>query len=227
MRNGISYLLLGLAGLTLQACSATSAASQATSALDTAQCTFFANRAAAEACKQAFTTCVAQTGADVAACRTTLEACLPVPPNGGMGDHDFDGRGHMGPGLFDGGFGPPPFGDHHGHGAGCDGADGGRLPEGPGGRGHGGPGRVLPDPAAIAACHDALGTCLAASPQDTSCFDTERTCERTAFAAAFAAACEAAQPCATTSDPACAELERRCQEGVDGRPGAFDGGACP
>jgi hypothetical protein len=204
----------------------TSTSSQVTAALDVAQCTFLADRAAAQACEQAFATCVAQAGADLAACRATLKACLPPPPDGGFPDGDHHG-GPFGPPppFADGGvgLGSPGDGDGHGHdrgpgpGPGCDGADGGQP---------GAPAVALPNVAAVTACHDALQACLTATPGAVTCFQTERSCEQAAFAAAFAAACAAAQPC-TAGDPACAELQARCQEGVDGRPGAFDGGSCP
>jgi hypothetical protein len=79
----------------------------------------------------------------------------------------------------------------------------------------------------VQACHDALNTCLAATPGDVACFETERTCIHDAFAAAFAAVCATASSCDAATDPACAHLQQRCTEGVDGRPGAFDGGTCP
>jgi hypothetical protein len=221
----------GLGLLALAACAgASSTTSQATAALDSAQCTFLANHAAAEACRQAFQACLAQPAADVPTCAHTLAACLPPPPDGGV-DHD---RRHRGPPLFlppppDGGFGPPPFGPRPpGHELHLDCVpDGGLPPAGHGSPDLDGPPPVRPEPVAVTACHDALAACLTATPADPVCFETEHACEKAAFAAAFSAACQVAQPCTPTGDPACAELQERCHEGVDGRPGAFDGGTCP
>jgi hypothetical protein len=215
---------LGLLGLAIAACSGGTATSQTSEALSAAQCTFLANREAADACRDAFTTCVAQPSADVAACLATLELCLPPPPDAGVGHHG----GHHGPPPLDGGFGPPPVGEGPGMGPDCQ-HDGGQPPppHGRGGHPGEGPGPMHPDAAAITACRDALQACLAATPTSVSCLETQRTCERAAFVAPFAAACAGAPSCTVTSDPACAELQERCSEGVDGRPGAFDGGTCP
>lgn len=225
-----------LAGLAACAGSdTTTTTSEAAAALDTAQCSFQSDHAAADACFQAFQACVTAAGADEAACRATLAACLPPPPPG-RGPHgpppDFDGGLRPPPPPppppgFDGGLPPPPPGGPHG--GGCDGMGpppGGEGPRGPGGPGGGGGPLVQPDPVAVQACHDALDACLAASPGDASCFQTEHDCMHAAFDAAFQALC-ASITCDPATDVDCARLVQRCTEGVGGRPGAFDGGTCP
>lgn len=218
LRTTAAAQLVLLGGLTACGTSSTTSTTQTSAALETAQCTFQANRAAADACFATFKTCVSAENADAAACATALQSCLPLPPappDGGIGEGPGPGRGHEG----HGGPGGP------GGAGGCQGMDGG---EGHGGRGgHGGPGpRPEPDAAAITACHDALTSCLAATPGDSTCFDTEHACEKAAFDAAFAQVCASASTCDAATDPACANLQRHCAEGVDGRPAAFDGGTC-
>lgn len=222
-------VLVGLAGC---AGSDTTTTSEAAAALDSAQCTYQSGRAAADACFQAFQACMAVEGADEAACRDTLNACLPPPPPG-RGPHgpppgDLDG-GRPPPPDFDGGEPPPPPDGMHG-GGGCDGLADGGMPPGGGHRGGpGGPGggpRVEPDAAAVQACHDALDACLAASPGDASCFQTEHDCMHAAFDAAFQALCDSIT-CDPATDTDCARLVQRCTEGVAGRPESFDGGTCP
>jgi hypothetical protein len=192
-------------------------ADQTASALEEAQSDFCALQAAAEQCRAAFDACVLAAGADTEACRQGLHDCLPRPPErGGPGGH-CEG---MGPG--DGGLrpeGPPP------------GFPGAPPPGGPGPGGHRGPPRgPHPDPAAIEACRTALSDCLAASPGDVTCLETEHTCVRDAFRAAFDAACADAAAGCTNLPPgappdACARLQQRCAEGVDGRRDG-DGGVC-
>ena len=227
-----------LAGLAACAGSdTTTTTSEAAAALDTAQCTYQSDHAVADACFQAFQACITATGADEAACRATLNACLPPPPPG-RGPHgppppDFDGGLRPPPPPppdFDGGLPPPPPGGPHG-GGGCDGmgpppgGEGPRGPGGPGGPGGGGP-LVQPDPLAVQACHDALDACLAATPGDASCFQAEHDCMHAAFDAAFQALCSSIT-CDPATDADCARLVQRCTEGVGGRPDAFDGGTCP
>ncbi len=185
----------------LSACAGNSSVTNTTAALTTAQCTYQANRATAEGCFATFQTCSSGEGADVAACRTALKACLPPPP--------------------------APMG----HGEGCQNMDGGMRGEGHRHIGHEGlggaaGGLVTVDAAAIAACHDALTTCLGANPADETCFGAARTCVHAAFDAAFTAACATTATTCAATDPECARLQHRCDEGVDGNPTSFDGGTC-
>jgi hypothetical protein len=74
--------VMGAALVLGQACAGggTMTTSQAASALETVQCTFQADRAAADECFDAFRTCMDAAGADEASCRATLQRCLPPPP---------------------------------------------------------------------------------------------------------------------------------------------------
>jgi hypothetical protein len=175
--------------------------------LEVAQTDYCTIRAEADQCRADFDACVLAAGADTEACRTALHACLPRPPRREGGQ------------CADGGAGRPP----------PDGArpplDGGRPP-----RHHGGPRGPHPEPEAVDACRTALADCLAATPGDATCLETERTCIRDAFRAAFDAACaDPAAGCvnlpANAPADACTRLQQRCAEGVDGRHDA-DGGVC-
>jgi hypothetical protein len=206
----------------LAACDADTLVSVAETAdsLESAQTDFCTFRAEADACRQAFDACVAVEGADLEACRTALHDCLPPPPERPEGMCRGGGDGGVRPPPPDGGV-PPPGGLP---------PPGGRP--GPGGGGHHRPGPipVHPEPAAIQACRDALEACLAATPGDVTCQETERQCVRDAFRAAFDAACAdvdalcASLPADAPAD-ACARVTARCTEGIDGRAGA-DGGVC-
>jgi hypothetical protein len=183
---------------------------ETTAALETAQSEFCTFREEAQACRATFDACVLVEGADVDACRTALHDCLPPPPPRPEG-----GRCHGG---GDGGVRPPP-------------PDGGLPPpggpRGPG-PGPGGPGGFSPRPelAAITACRDALAACLAASPGEVTCVETEHSCVRDAFRAAFDAACaDASTACQSLPAEACTRLTERCAQGIDGRVDA-DGGIC-
>lgn len=206
---------------------------QEASALTSAQCAAQGDRAAVDACFTAFEACKTAAGADEAACRTTLRACLPTPPprperaggpDGGCGGGP---RGH-GPG---GGLGAPPADGQRPPPPAFDGDGGVRPPHGAGGPGgHGGRGPVEPDSAAVTACHDALATCLAAGTAEADCRDAEHQCMHEARAAAFAERCAQVQAeCATTTDAQtpCAAIAARCAEGPR-PPRAEDGGlVCP
>lgn len=206
--------------------------------LQTAQCSKEGFDAAAQACFDAFDTCKAAANADLEACRTTLHACLPPPPQRPQGLPGEGGGGNCGPGgrggHGDGGVGDGD-GDHHGGGD-----HGGRGPGGPGGPPPGGPdggvrpegggrgNRPLPENAEVQACHDALATCLAATGADeAACRATEHDCVHAAFAAAFQAECDAAATtCASSSSADCARVTARCAQGIDGPRGADGGTAC-
>lgn len=189
-----------------------------TEALEAAQSDFCAFRAQADACRADFDACVLAAGADTEACRAGLHACLPPPPRppreGGHCEGGDGGPRPPRPPPPDGGVLPPPP-PHHG---------------GPGRPGRPGPRGPRPEPAAIEACRTALAACLAATPGDVTCLETERTCIRDAFRAAFDAACaDAANGCvnlpADAPADACTRLQQRCAEGVDGRRD-LDGGVC-
>lgn len=183
---------------------------ETTAALETAQADFCAVKAAADQCRSDYDACILGAGADTQACRGAFHACLPRPPDrrgggprGGAGQHCI-GRG-------DGGVRPPP-------------------PRLPGGHRGGPRGGVSPEPAAVEACRVTLAECLAATPGDASCIETERACIRTAFQAAFDAACaDAAAGCtqlpAGAPAGACERLQRRCAEGPEARH-AVDAGVC-
>lgn len=222
-------MALSVSGL-FAACNASSTTSVAetAAALETVQSDFCSFRAQADACRATFDACIAVAGADQAACETALHDCLPPPPPRPAGGGHGGGCEGMGP--DDGGVRPPPPlrpdggqpppggprgpGGHEGRGG----------PGGPGGAG--GPPPPQPEPAAVQACRDALTACLAATPGDAACLETERTCVRDAFRAAFEAACaDATAICTTLPADACARLTARCAEGVDGRVDA-DGGVC-
>jgi hypothetical protein len=154
--------------------------------------------AQAEQCAQTFLTCVSGASANVAACKSALETCLPATPPPPPG---CDGAG-------DGGLPPPPpLGDDGGRpppapprAAGQ--GDGGMRPPppppggGPGDSGgaQGGPppycGKVpLPPPAALMACRKTLESCMQGATDDTerqACVEAERGCASAAFAAAAA-----------------------------------------
>lgn len=212
----LNRLVMALTCTGFVACNAgsTTSVAETAAALETAQADFCNFRAQADACRATFETCLAAAGADEAACRTTLHDCLPPPPPRPEGRGGGRGGGHC-EGMDDGGL-PPPGGPH---------------PDGRGGRGGphpGGPGGPppQPEPAAVQACRDALTACLAASPGDVTCLETERSCGRDAFRAAFQAACaDATAICATLPAQACPRLTQRCAEGVDGRVDV-DGGVC-
>lgn len=201
------------------ACTAgTSALSTTTSSLTTAQCAFQASAAAADVCFATYQSCIAGEGADLAACKTALQACLPPPPSGPFGHQGGGGCQNM-----DGG-GP----DHDGFAG-----DGGEPGHGGPGGHHGGPGGpgglgtlVQVDATAVKACQDTATACVAANPADTTCFSTERDCVHALFEAAFQAACSTTATTCDTTDPACAELKERCTQGVGGNPSAWDGGTC-
>ena len=226
----LNRLMMALTFSGFAACNAstTTSVAETAAALETVQSNFCEFRAQAEACRAAFDACLAVAGADEAACRTTLHDCLPPPPPRpeGMGGGRCEGMGPGGGGvrpppplLPDGGLPPPPPGGPH---------QGGRGPGGPGGPHPGGAGGPppQPEPAAVQACRDALTACLAATPGDATCLETERTCVRDAFRAAFEAACaDATTACASLPAEACTRLTQRCAEGVDGRVDA-DGGVC-
>jgi hypothetical protein len=167
------------------------------SALASAQCTFQGFNARLQSCLDAFNTCSAAEGADLAACQTVLKACLPPPPPRPQ---------QMGADCAGGprGAGPPggPDGDR----------DGGQRPPRPP--------PPLPDSAALAACHDALSSCLLTQTEDqASCFVTEHDCVRAAFRAAFEASCD------SLPADAPAQIVERCAQGVDGMPPLPDGGS--
>lgn len=216
----LDRLVMALSCTGLAACNTDSltSVSETTAALETAQTEFCTFRAQADGCRAAFDGCVVLAGADVKACRATLRDCLPTPPahaeggGGCEGMHEGGGPPPTPPPLPDGGFPLPGRG-----------GSGGRGGHGPGG--HGGPG-PRPEPAAVQACRDALIGCLAATPGDATCLETERTCVRDAFRAAFDAACaDATTTCAALPADACAHLQARCAEGIDGRVDS-DGGVC-
>lgn len=202
----MNRLVLALTCTGFAACGVDSLTSVAETeaALETAQADFCAFRAQADACRQTFDACLAAESADVEACRTALHDCLPPPPP----RPEREGGGRC-DGMGDGGVRPPPPPR----------PDGG-LPPPPhqGGRGgHRGPPLVQPDPAVVQACRDALTACLAATPGDATCQETERSCVRDAFRAAFEAACaDTTASCAALPSDACTRLTQRCNEGVDG-----------
>lgn len=218
----IDRLVMALTCTGFAACGVDTAVSveETAAALETVQADFCAFRAQADACRATFDACVAGAGADVEACRTALHDCLPPPP--ARPPREGGGRCE---GMGDGGVRPPPplLPDGGvGHPEGPGGPGGHRGPGGHGGRGPG----PQPEPAAVQACRDALTACLAATPGDATCIETERSCVRDAFRAAFEAACaDATAICATISDEACTRLTQRCAEGVDGRVDS-DGGVC-
>lgn len=222
MNRSIAWSLqpsLGLVGLLFAACSGSSVPTSAetSAALDSAQCTYQADRATADACFAAFHACVTVDGANLDTCRATLQTCLPLPPprRGGPPDGSRPPRPPGPPPDADGGMcrdGHGGPGNHHGHGG---------PEDGPAGR------RPEPDSAAVQACHAALDTCLSATPGEATCLEADRSCMQSASAAAFATVCATAASCQAATDPDCARLQQRCAEGVEGRPEAFDGGACP
>jgi hypothetical protein len=217
-------LSLGAGGIV--ACGQSSATTSApptvaASALTSSQCSARSFDGAVSGCADAFASCAQAPGADVNACKTALEACLPQAPSsafahGGPGGNDGDADDGV-----DGGAPDPTHGD-----GGCD--------RGPGG-GHGGHGdhgdhgghRPAPDPAAIKACHDQLLTCVSAAGADvTACFDADHACTQAAFAAAFQAECaNVATECAGVTSDRCTQALARCAAGENGGP---DGGTiCP
>lgn len=192
-------------------------------ALITAQCDAQTSNTAVDGCFETFRACTAQSGADVAGCRTALEACLPerLPRRGlpgrrgGDGGCHGDGEGHERPegGPRGGLFGPPP-GDR---------ADGGAR--GPGGRGGHGRGRgghrgpVGLDDAAVQQCQATAQACLAAGTDAQSCRDTARTCVHDALSAAFTARCQELEAaCAANAGQDCSELTQRCSAGLAAPP---------
>lgn len=205
-------------------------------ALAGAQDSYASQKAEIDACFATFDTCKAADGADAAACKTALDACLPdtPPPPRECGGRDGHGGGGAG-GRGDGdGTRPAPSGSASGSGSAAPPpppppasgsasgsaapppreprGDGGAPPDcdgGPGGPKPGFCGHVpLPDSAAIKACHDALKACVDAGTDRKTCGDTEHACVKAAFDAAFQARCSALPADAP------AEAKARCAEGV-------------
>ncbi|MFO0601328.1 MAG: hypothetical protein U0228_38825 [Myxococcaceae bacterium] len=191
-------------------------------ALETAQCDLGNVSSRVTACTTDYSTCIAAEGADLAACRATLESCLAPPHRDNPGDGDggmCGGRGPGGPGGpggpppdLDGGLPPPPHDGAGGPLGPPPDLDGGRPPHG--GRGGRGP---HPDRAALQACRDGLDACLTANPADLTCIDTSRECVKAAFDAAFAAACaDATTRCANDTSEPCTRILARCADGASG-----------
>jgi len=228
----VSLLAIFFAGCTSsESTTATDTTAAASSALQSAQCDFQSFKASVDACFAAFESCKsgADAGAtvDEAACKATLESCLPPAPSGkGHGgkkgphdpnDTDDIGEDHAPPPPGDGGL-PPKRGDGDN--------DRGGHPKG-GSSGSKGD-HPAPDAAAIQACHDTLSACLAADGADkNTCMDAEDKCVREAFRSPFKAKCDEATPaCADDStSEACSNVKRCCKDGVDGPPKNDDGGA--
>lgn len=187
-----------------------------TSALVTAQCDAQGNRAAVESCFAAFETCKSAEGADLAACKTTLDSCLPerLPRRGPPPGHDADGgcrggegHGHRGPPPgVEGLRGPPPGGLDGGPGRGGRGRGEGRG---------GGRGPVRPDDAAVQACQASVQSCVDAGTDAQTCRESARGCFHDALAAAFEGRCqELSAACAATPGADCSQITQRCAEGL-------------
>lgn len=211
--------LLALVPMALFACGGdgdnnTSSTTQATTALESAQCTFKRGRGTEDTCFKTYLTCNGAAGADGAACRAALQDCLPKPPAVASSSTSttIDTNDHGGKGGGRGG------GDDRGGGRG----DGDRTP------------RPTPDPAVVATCRTALDSCLASLKGDqTPCFSAHNKCVDEAFRAAFQAECDASTTrCAnvdaedTAKVASCDALKKRCAEGIGGRF-AKDAGPCP
>jgi hypothetical protein len=176
---------VALAAVTACSSGAGTTATDTTSqALSEATASAADTHAAAEACFTAFDACRAAAGADVEACKATLDSCLPAearpgphcgPPPGHERPGDGDGAG--GGGDCDGG-GPPKGAP--------DGTDAPPPPPPPDG---GLPDFCkdvpLPPPAAIAACKAPLDACLSAGTDKKTCFDAAHACIKAAFDAAL------------------------------------------
>lgn len=206
-----SFAVLTLTAALVPACDGSTLvdAASESSSLTAAQCDAQTARAAVDACFDAFRTCKSAEGADEAACKATLDACVPegLPKRGRHGPHDGGcggGKDHRGPPPGD----RPEFRP-----------DGGRPEGGPRGhgRGPGGGGKRGPigaDPAAIDACRTATQTCIDAGTAEETCREQTRTCVHDALAAAFAARCaELTETCTTEQAPGCEALTQRCSEG--------------
>lgn len=214
MLRKLSSPLLMLAGLvsftTVAACTATTATDNAATsqaqALAEAQSSYDTVKQAAEVCFTAFDACNLAPSADLGACRTQLQACLPAAAGpgphcgGGMGQGGCDGDAAPPPPPD---AGPPPPPPHHG---------------GP----HDGPPDFcrevpLPPPPELKACHDALDTCVKNGADVKVCVDADRACVKTAFEVAFAKLCAQKDAvCSNASAPAdaCARITAACAQGI-------------
>jgi hypothetical protein len=147
-----------------------------------------------------------------AACRASVQDCLPVRPPGG--------DGHV---AGDGDRPPPPEGVRPPHdgapmdGGVCDGGPMGPPPGAPppqaGGEAGGHP-PGLPPPEALASCRDAAVSCLSTDSDESECLDPLRSCLRGALSDAFQAMCaDRVAACDGSTDPRCTELVARCNSG--------------
>jgi hypothetical protein len=155
-----------------------------------------------EACFEGFRMCREglPRGSEAArTCREELRACLPDRP------------GHPGRLRPDGGAGPR---GHHGRGEGP--VRIGRPHRGDGGAGPGPRHGRRPE---LAACREALHTCLEADTARDVCVGEARACVRKALSEAFEAICaDARARCAEAGAPVekCARIEARCAAGFPG-----------